>query len=381
VVSLAGDRDIRLDRHWRTNQRVPNTVVFYWAKRILEQGFARVRSLTPAEGRAISALFSQPQGSAHQEETASGLPRTTYQTARRRLIVAGWVSERYIPAPLAIGAWSVTVQLLQPFAERRARMIQELRADPRVVVLWASPDTIFSISFKSAPNSGSQDRPLPGDQHEQREHSRMARKVTITPAGGELPIYFDFEECWHKFVGSSLVSHYPRGLPIARPGAKPPPRRELTLLLKRPFESKHDIRSALRFSRLRLPRRQRRLLDEGWVARRYLPALADIPPAGGVRIERVVFFTGLRKKGPHTDQLRESLLVDGRVAPFLFAGDDSRVIAATLSPAPARVLSGRPSVLEILKTYLTDIEVVREPVETLFPVTDHRYDRLIETPA
>jgi hypothetical protein len=38
-------------------------------------------------------------------------------------------------------------------------------------------------------------------------------------------------------------------------------------------------------------------------------------------------------------------------------------------------------VLEILKTYLTDIEVVREPVETLFPVTDHRYDRLIETPA
>ena len=65
-----------------------------------------------------------------------------------------------------------------------------------------------------------------------------------------------------------------------------------------------------------------------------------------------------------------------RATPFLYVYDELRVFLMLLAPAPHSVVSGRVSVTSVLSEHLHDIEVVREQIDSIARLVDHRYDRL-----
>jgi hypothetical protein len=90
----------------------------------------------------------------------------------------------------------------------------------------------------------------------------------------------------------------------------------------------------------------------------------------------VSFVTGTPRPGTEPRDLFADLTGLGLSAPILFVFDSDRVLFASLSPAPPEVIKGRPSMVELLQKHISKVEVVREPIESLFPLVDHRYDHL-----
>jgi hypothetical protein len=335
-----------------------------------------MRSLTVAEARVIEAHLAVVPGDEADRARQSGLPRTTFQTIRKRLLVAGWIYDRYVPAPSAVGASKVTFWLAQPFAERRADVVRLCRTEPDVVVLWASPDTIFAVSFdRTARRRAQTSHSSPGSLVP-GEWLRRSWTFETSPGPNDLPVYFDYEGEWSSRVGMSGPISYPQGLSLGPVGVASPPMRGTRELLSRPFEMNRSAGLALSFSPAQLPRRLRHLLAQGWATHRVLPALAELPAYRGERDERVVFVTGVQREGSSFESLRSRLFQECRVAPFLAVHDHGRILLAMLSPAPAGVPARSRSVLGLFQEAMREIEVLREPLDTLFPLLDHRYDRL-----
>lgn len=334
-----------------------------------------MRSLTPAEARVIRALLASVPGDESQRAFASGVPRTTYQTIRRRVLRSGWVQERYLPAPEALGAQRLTFRLDQPFAEHRADVIRALRTRPTVALLWASPESIFSIAFTSSSPPTS-----PGIEATDRMPSEWLRRswvVAAAPRRESIPVYFDYEGAWARRTDSGRSTSYPQSIPSGPVGGPKPRVPELRSLLGRPFETHPEDGFIVRYSAIHLPRRERRLVELGWVAHRAFPNLSEIPTFRGERDERVVFVTGLRVGGEDPDAFQQRIHREGSISPFLVVGDDERLLMALLSPAPSHIGRRTRPTLQLLRSGLREIEIVREPLDTLFPILDHRYDRLL----
>jgi hypothetical protein len=113
--------------------------------------------------------------------------------------------------------------------------------------------------------------------------------------------------------------------------------------------------------------------------RRILPNLNAMPPVRGAGIRRLVFVTGVPSHGANPRRLLEALAAEVQVFPVLFAYDSDRVLFATLAPAPDRIVARRPPVTDLLRNYLRSIEVVREDLELINPLVNHRYESLFET--
>jgi hypothetical protein len=335
-----------------------------------------VRDLTSAEARAIQALLARNPGQDGVSDPLGVIPRTTYQAIRRRAFDSGWLYERFVPAPAAIGSSGVSIRLIQPFSERRSDLVRQLRSDPSVVVLFASPETVLSVAydFKDSPRDLS-------DSSHRGDHEQVRRSWTISVglATGQLPVYFDYEGGWARLLDGDSTFSYPQPLPESNEGARPANTSEVRRLLARPFDHSDPNRSSIRLSPLYLPGRQRRLLLDGNVAQRVFPNLPELPAFRGSRIQRLVFITGRLNGHASVAALLSRLHAECGVSPFLALGDGIRVLIGTLSPAPpGRQRSRRPA-MEVLSEGLFEIEVIREPVDTFFPVVAHRYDRLLST--
>jgi hypothetical protein len=339
----------------------------------------RMKSLSAAEARVIAALLAASPGDEATRARQSGVPRTTYQTIRRRALIEGWVHERYVPAPAAVGASRVVFRLAQPFAERRAEVVRRWREQPGVVVLWASSETALSVSFegRGGPYAGA----APAESPIPDVWVRRRWAVSASPGPAELPVYFDFEGSWSRRIGLEAPVSYPLGLPSGRlPGPKPR-QPDLRSLLSVPFEAVPSEGIALRFSASHLSRGERQILSHGWAAHRVFPDLAEIPSYHGARDERVVVVTANLNTGGSMSRLLSSLYQTRRIAPFLAVAAEGRALLAMLAPAPGPRSETYPAVLELFERELRDIEILREPLDTLFPVVDHRYDRLIRSEA
>jgi hypothetical protein len=340
----------------------------------------RMKSLSAAEARVIAALLAASPGDEATRARRSGVPRTTYQTIRRRALVEGWVQERYVPAPSAVGADRVVFRLAQPFAERRAEVVRRWREQPGVVVLWASPETVLSVSFEA------REKPAPNVDASTSEAAvpaawlRRTWRRSASPGPAEVPVYFDFEGAWSRRIGLPAPASYPQGLPQGPASGPNPPQARLRSLLSFPFQAMPSEGIALRFSAAHLSRHERQILSQGWAAHRVFPALAEIPSYDGRRDERAVVVTANLNADGSMSRLLGSLYQKRRIAPFLAVAAEGRALLAMLAPAPGPVTGAGPSVLELFEKELRDIEILREPLDTFFPVVDHRYDRLIPAP-
>jgi hypothetical protein len=336
-----------------------------------------MRSLTPAEARVILVLMAKSPGTERERAHQAGVPPTTYHAIRRRAITSGWLHERYIPTPHTVGADRVSFSVIQPFAERRADIVRRLRSLLTVVLLWASPDTILAVSFEHPGSDEKPDSANPGPMGLPGAWIRRGWTITCDSGADALPAYFDYSAEWAQLAGERPPDSYPQGLPLEGDKSPAPANSILEALLSRPLDRLGEPVGMLRFSARYLPRRERRLLDRRQVMYRVFPNFQEIPVYRGSRVERVALVTGLLRTGATLARLQLELREKCLVCPFLAASDGRRVIIGLLSPAPRRSQDQSTSVLSIFEARLNEIEVIREPVETLFPVVDHRYERLL----
>jgi hypothetical protein len=194
-----------------------------------------MRSLSPSEVRVLRTLLVDEYATDLEGDRASDVPRTTFQTVRRRALVSGWIKERYIPSPSAIGVSSVRIRLAQPFADRWREAVQSLRTDD-TVLLWASSETLFSVEFYRERNTRSA-RSVPDGLFRQQ--------WTVDPdvTSGGVPVYFDYEGAWSRWALESEPIAYPRafsGRLRAQAGSVPATLRyraeDLRSIVVRPFE-------------------------------------------------------------------------------------------------------------------------------------------------
>jgi hypothetical protein len=332
----------------------------------------RMRSLTEAEARVIRGLLADLPGPERLQVREAGVPRTTYQVVRHRVFTNGWLKERYIPHPFLLGTKRIRFILAQPYAERWNDSVRALRSMEDIVVMWASPETLFGVVFERSPSR---------DWDGLRSPQSFRRYWTVAPGvqGDGLLAYFDYEGVWSRWTLGSEPIAYPRSLPNSAPAVHAASHEDwaaLRALVVRPFDSGLIRAGFMTFSPARLSNHERRLLADGRVSHRVLPDFSDIPPVRGYRPERLVFVTGEIQPGKNPRTLFGNLVQHARVAPFLYVYDDDRVLLSALSPAPVCIANERASVIAVLQEHLQKIEVVREPIDSLFPVIDHRYDRL-----
>lgn len=344
-----------------------------------------MRSLTVAEARVIQALLANVPGNEREHIQQAGVPRSTYQAVRRRAFLSGWLHERYLPDPTRFGISEATFALIQPFAEHRLEVTRALRLTPGTALLWSSPDTLLSVAFGPRNKGALDPAAFLGRVMSSSHWIRRSWSIRADLRQLSVPVYFDYEGAWSRWVGTERTISYPQGLGTTQAHESTPLSRPLSgnalkiaqSLLAHHFRAPFPDGSKLRLGMPGLSRRERSLVGRGWIDRRVFPDIVQIPPLRGRRIERIVFVTGSAQERFEADDFLQKLIREGKVAPFLLVKGSKRVLLATLSPAPRDVPATRRSVLELLQGFLREIEIVREPLETFFPVIDHRYDQIV----
>ncbi len=331
-----------------------------------------MRSLSRAEIRVIRVLLADLPGTERQRFRAAEVPRTTYQTVRGRAFANGWLKERYIPHPSLVGRDRVRLILAQPYAEHWNQSIRAFRSTDGLVLLWASPETLFGVVFERS-STRAWEPPIAPES--------FRRYWTVAPEGegGGLPAYFDYEGVWSSWTLGSPPLAYPRQVARASSSAPAKTREDrvaVRSLLMRPFESIPGRSGIIAQSPARLSRHERRLIADGRVSHRVLPDFHQIPSVRGFRPERLAYVTGETRPDRNPAELFGDLLHRAHVAPFLYAYDKERVLVSALSPAPPGNVERHLPVLSVVQEYLQRIEVVREPIDAMFPLIDHRYDQL-----
>lgn len=313
-------------------------------------------------------LLADPPGGERERVRQAGVPRSTYQTVRRRAFFSRWLSEHYVPNPTLVGARSVRFFLAQPYAERWREALRRSRALAGLVVLWASPETLFGVTFEGT-------RDTRWELFAKGELFRRSWSVASSiPEEGVLA-YFDFEGAWSRSTLNREPLSYPRGLPRGGPARSRPLALRTSFLTGRWVLSRGDAGQTAGIPS-RLPRRERRLIADGWFSRIVVPNLEEVPRGRGWMPLRVVFVTATWRTDVQARSLLTDLVERGRVMPFVFAYDDERVLFAALSPANPPLVAGRTPIIDLLGAHLAQVEVLREPIDTLFPLVDHRYERL-----
>lgn len=332
--------------------------------------------LTEVEARVVGALLGEGPESEAERIHRSGLPRTSYQEAKRRVYARGWVYDRYLPNPGVFGHRWASFVIGQPYAEQFEALSTYLTGRPDTVVLWSSLDSFFSVSLQATP-------PRPGSEMLERlvGGSRHAQHLTADLFHPSVPIFFDFAGAWAHLAGGPRARHYPRPIaPTMAPpehGPSPSTRRAAMELVLLPTRSDGAARAPHRVGPYALPRSSQRLVATGWIVRRTFPNLSLLPPVAGRRLEAVVLVTGEHLPTTHLKDLVTDLCNAGRSFPFLLASDGARALLGFLASRPVDAAADPPSPASgVLLRHLAHLDVFRLPLEHLRTPVDHRYTHL-----
>jgi hypothetical protein len=342
-----------------------------------------MRSLTAAETRVIHTLLVVADVSDRTRKRWAGVPRSTFQSIKRRAFDKGWLTSRLVPDPLELGFPIVEIALEQPFAEHRDAAVRRIRESPSTVFAWASPDSLLSVSFTSRGHADALDS----------SPVLAFRRRSIIRSGApfrDIPVYFDWEGAWSTWASGLRPVTYPVGL-APRPtderlenelAAHEGHRTAIAPLLQGPTGAAVPALGGFRHGGTLLPREVRRAIQRGWVTRRVFVELGEVPSVPERLIERVVFVTGrVKDPGISANELLSAIIRGSRARPLLLAKDSKAALIAFLSPIPEYSRSsptGQASLVDTIGGYLREIEIVREPISTLFPIVNHRYNRPLE---
>ncbi|MCI4337415.1 MAG: hypothetical protein L3K17_09585 [Thermoplasmata archaeon] len=349
-----------------------------------------MRTLTPAERLVVGALLDSGSRSDRARIARAGLPTRTFETAAHRLLASGVVYDRYVPNPTRMRVPAITFGLARPFVERSDMLVRRWQSTPGNTVLWRTPEWVFAVFFRTplaAPAKLPAELVLPAE-------CSGSFFLTADSRDPQVPVYFDFAGSWAALGGSPAPATYPRPLPGAGesmaglPGTRPPEtERSVALALaRRPFERATGGGGPRRRSPRYFPRAEQRALRNGLVEHIVLLDLAQLPAMLGGGTDGLAWVHGRLLDRLPPEGLLAGLRSRARLAPFLFATDERRILMGALSrtsggpPPPAPGGVRRASVAGVLRQYLEEIEIVRSPLESITVVTDHRYERLLAAP-
>lgn len=341
-----------------------------------------MRELTDAEAQAICAQLGPPH-SERERIREAGLPRRTFQEARRRALSEGWLVERLLPNPVAFGRTRLTLALVVDDGGTLAlSTARRWNQSPGTVHLWLGARTLLGIFLEPGRAEAG-----PGSARESIVEGAPVGSISleIDLRGAHLPVYFDFEGAWSRVVGRTGPSYYPRALPdwAGRPASStrapnPTWSRRVQELVTRaattPPGGPSLWGSGVPSGRIWL----RRAMEEGWVEARSFLNLGALPGYLGWKLREVVYVHGDLQSSARPERLFQSLVGECGALPFLFATDDRRVLLALLAPAPSRQAPGRPrgSVGRTLEQFLGRVASFRESAQGLQPLLNHRYERI-----
>ncbi|MCI4349623.1 MAG: hypothetical protein L3J93_05355 [Thermoplasmata archaeon] len=348
-----------------------------------------MRHLSRAASRVIQVLLADVRGTEEDRIRIARVPRSTFESIRRKAFRNGWLRERYLPNPSALGLSRVRFELGRPYADRWIEAAKGWQARPGTVVLWCFPETLLSVRFEPPdPDADGSTRARRGDASDASPF-RTLWSVDVNLERTPVPVYFDFEGAWTRWTGREANITYPLGIPIAHPmrsangdgPVAPDARRTVAALLANAASRTTGALGPLLLSPLHFPLEQQRLLRDGVVFRRVLPDFPRIPARLGGPVEQVVFVTGFLRPSGHPEGLLARLAGEASAAPFLLAYDADRLLLGMLAPRPPGLPERKGKVLAILRDALTEIEIEREPVGRMSLLVDHRYEDLVPAPA
>ncbi len=344
-----------------------------------------MRGLTDAEARVIAVLLAARPDRERERLQMIDVPRSTYHAIRRRAYEEGWLRDRYVPHPAAVGRPFVTFLLARPFADRYDELLRQAADDAGSVVVCRGRQAVLGVLFHRKP-ADAQRLVARLDSQRLAPHPWV---VTVRAEGPTVPVYFDYEGLWCHVAGFEGTLAYPHGLGGGMLGED----EELTVptltahqwwavseLIRRPFVAADQGRGSHLVGPLGLPFSQRRMLQKGWVVHRTILDPSRLPPYQGRAADQVVLVTGTPRAGARPEQLFATLSRESRVYPFLFAAGIDRWLFGALGGSsvrpPTEAEGARRPVLPTMREYLEGIEIVQEPSAGFVAAVDHRYDRL-----
>lgn len=328
-----------------------------------------MRELTPAEYQVALAMFALPGASERDRIRRAGLPSSTYQVARRRILGEGWLREVVLPNPGPCG-FSVEFRLARPTLAERPRIETEWASDADCVLLWIGLHAAFGVFFHatSAPSTPAADEP-------------PAFAVRVGRRSGSVPCYFDYSGLWARFGGDARPEGYPEGLATR---ATAPDARTLAAAERFLAGTSNAREEPMEFARLVGRGTEGTGTDPASILQpRTVFAPAPIPALQGRRITEVLFVRGSLRPGVPGAHLLSRLTSECRVFPFLFAEADGSVILAGMGQTDARrpgrtaVRSAAASVSSVVGEALDPAEALIEPMDALTERIGHRYPRRI----
>lgn len=336
--------------------------------------------LSSTEGSVVAALLGTSLETEGERIDRSGLPRSTFQDAKRRIYARGFVSDRYVPAPPVFGTRWATAVLARPYAEEMGPLVDRWRQVPGNVVLWKGLHTVFGLFLHPEPSLEMPKPTSPGIANP----SPLTR-LTVDLLRPTIPIYFDFEGAWANISGGMSLWQYPRPLVLVPESkealASGGSRKIAADLVGRTGDGSgtESERAPHRMGPHALPRSARRMVERGWLQWRTFPRLASLALSDGRGVESAVILYATLKEGRTAPALFRELVVR-RSFPFLLMTDGARVTAGFLS-SKLPVAGGNPhAAAQVLTEHLTQVEAYREPTTDLQEVVCHRYGGILGVP-
>lgn len=343
-----------------------------------------MKDLSNAEAGTVATLLGAREESEGELYLRAGLSRSTYQDARRRAYARGWLDDRYVPNPSSFGFGRAVFFLGEPFLDQLPSAAQAWREEAGAVVAWSSPQLFFGVALaRDLRRAQAILTKLGSASHFRGSTSVLADLEEPT----SVPVYFDFEGAWVRFVGGEGTHAYPRPLVGRSPPAEPFTPSTLHAaeeLVRRPTEASREGSPWRKVGPFWLPRTQRRLAEEGHLNHRVLLHPGAIEEFQGRQIDQVVFVSGECKESSTAPALLRALnragsfpwlLAEGEGSVLLGVAGQRRPPKAGPAPVPIHTTLGG-----VLAEYLQSLKIVRESFDAFNIVLSHRYDRLFRAP-
>jgi hypothetical protein len=335
------------------------------------------RTLTQNEATVVSSLLGASQEGVERQIRRSGVPRSSYREAKRRLLSRGLLEPRILPHPALLGTVRVSFLVTRPHADEIAPTVQALADLPEVVTLWSGHQLVFAVVYHGNPSAAEtfERRVMRGAFGAPLVH------ISTDPQIPQVPVFFDFEGAWNRFTGLSGTSGYPRPMlgadPLA-PRLPVGPRREADLRrMLAPVRSEPGAEEgASTLEASGLPRAQRRWIEAGAVDWRVLLRPELSPSFQGATISNVIFVQGRLQLSGALLPLFRDLAQNCGVSPFVLASDGDKVLLVSLGAGTSSGRDGGPSrpprssVRAVLLRHLVSFDSLREPTPSL---KVHRY--------
>lgn len=328
--------------------------------------------LTASEAVTVLSILSKDSGAENPAVGPTGIPPSTFYATRRKIYDAGWLSDRYVPHPWALGVLAIDCVLAKPNPADRARLERDLAASPQNVVLWSGLNVLFGIFFR---------------QNGETIKVKNSTTVSVTAASGSVPVYFDFSRSWSRFIRIERETGYPRSIGDALTHAeRSPPPAVTGLILQDQNGGSESPRTHRWHSSAGLSRSEQRLLERGQIQSRTFLNLDSVPPYDGRALGEIVFLTGDFRQGVSSAEVLGELNNRCQVSPLLMVDDGTKVLILALgqvgtgASSRTKVPRATGPVASTLDSALQNLEMTVEHTDSVRRAVDHRYDRLLQLP-